>query len=85
MKLLSFEPRKSAGLGDLVGPTKPPHGYATCKIRLDLFDSFLGVRETGQNGRINGAGLIALTRIPRFEHSTVQLRANERTAALVAL
>src|SRR5258708_6917071 len=77
IKLLSSEARNTTALAISSGSPHRPSGMVGRRLALNSSLLVIGV--------LVGPGLMALTRIWRACRSRVQLRAKERTAALVAL
>ena len=74
------------GLGDLVGRRPSgPAGRCAARPALNCSASSSVEARPSRTGVSIGPGLRALTRILRPFRSAVQVRANDRTAALVAL
>lgn len=71
------------GLGDLLGSSGAAERHRACKRRVQLL-ARRPVNPSSPGGKI-GPGLTTLTRILRTFRSVVNVRANERNAALVAL
>src|SRR6266849_6235603 len=76
MKLLSSDARNKTALATSSGSPSRPTG----RSKSDVLNP-----ASLQPGVLVGPGLTALTRILRAFRSRVQLRANDRTAALLAL
>ncbi len=74
------------GFSDFVRIAQPPHRHGAHEVRLELL---ITLPQATTNPLKPGVsvepGLMALTRILRCFRSTVQERANDRMAALVAL
>ena len=84
-KVLSSEARKTAALAISSGVAEAAHRDAVHDALQHLLAGRPGLRQSVKAGVLIGPGLIAFTRIFRSFRSIVQVRANERTAALVAL
>src|SRR5271169_95098 len=84
-KLLSSEARKTAPLAISSGVPSRPNGTLATRLAVNCLLSSSLCPSPLRPGVLIGPGLIALTRIFRSLRSTVQVRANDRTAALLAL
>ena len=73
------------GLGDLLGRADAAERDLAASPSSSLLASWSAASSSLEDGVSIGPGLRALTRILRSFRSDVQVRANERTAALVAL
>jgi len=76
---------KHGGIRDLVRRAHPAHRHGGHDVRLELVELLPRPPGDVDPGRLNRARAIAFTRILWSLRSIVQQRANDRTAALLAL
>src|SRR5262249_41174048 len=84
-KLLSSDARNKAAFATSSGLPSRPIGIMVSRPERACSTCSFVSPTLFQNGVLIGPGLTALTRILRSLSSTAQVRANDRTAALVAL